>query len=269
MKYPSLIVYLGILCWHPSGLAHPGGHETIAHFSQQIALQPKQQAPYILRGIAYSNDGQFDKALADFQRAEELGDPALASFDLGVLYYRMGEFATARGYFDAVLEKQPNHTQCLEYRARSSREDGDYASAIADFRRFIELQPQPNPGHYISTAEMLSTTGPGGIEQALAVLDQGSAQIGITPQLGQYAIELELQRGRPDRAMVRQDQLQPILGDTPDWKVDKAELLLQTGDREQAVALLEAASSQLQTLRKTPARLATQDRIDRLLNSPG
>ena len=265
MKHNFVFVFLLILFIQQEGYAHPGAHAILEHFSREIELNPGEQSLYIQRGIAYSNDGQYPEAQADFERAEALGDPVVVGFDFGVLFYRMGEFDRARGYFNRFLKQFPDHAAGLEYRARLERDAGNYPAAVVDFKRMFELQAQPNPGHYISVADMLQSTGPDGIDEALEIIDQGNKKLGITPQLQQRAIELELRQKRPGKAVERMRALQPILGESPDWKVGMAELLLQVGQAEQASALVDAASLQLDTLRKTPARLALRDRISRLL----
>lgn len=244
--------------------AHPGAHASIQHFNQLIEQQPDDHTLYVQRGIALSNDGQYEAALADFRRAEELGDPVMVAFDLGVLHYRMEKFDQAKRYFDTYLEKYPNHAACLEYRARLLRDAGDFGASVADFQRVFELLERPNPGHYVSVAEMISARGETGIAPALSILDSGNAKLGVTPQLQHYAIGLELRRGRPDLAIARQVTLEPTLGQSPDWKVDMAELLLENGDKAESLRLLKIASEQLDELRKTPARLALRDRIETL-----
>ena len=69
----------------------------------------------------------------------------LVSFDLGVLHYRMAQFDSARLYFDTFLVRFPNHSACLEYRARLLRDSGDFDGAIADFRRMFERIKRPIP----------------------------------------------------------------------------------------------------------------------------
>lgn len=242
-------------------VAHPGADAALAYFNQQIREQPAQQLLYIQRGVIYSNDGQYQKALEDFRQAARLGERILVSFDLGVLHYRMGEFAAARHYFDEFLQRFPNHAACLEYRARLLRDAGDYGGAVADFRRLFELRERPNPGDFSSVASMLASAGDDAVEQALAILDQGNSMLGLTPQLQQQAIELELRRGRPDHAIDRLRRLEPLLGESPEWKVDLADLHLAYGDSEYAGRLLAEASRQLAAIRRTPARDELRERI--------
>jgi tetratricopeptide (TPR) repeat protein len=247
-------------------LAHPGASATIEHYSHEIEHDPKDQRLYILRGIAYTNDALYDEALADFKQAEKLGEPVLVSCDLGVLHYRKGEPEAALIYFDRYLDRYParGREYCLEYRARARRDAGDHAGSIRDFRRVIDLEPHPNPGHYVSVATMLTESGEGGIDEALAILDAGIAKLGLNPQLQHHAIELELKSQRPDRALARGEALRPILGDSPEWKVDMAELYLLNGAGAKADGMLKDATAQLESLRKTPARLRLRERITAL-----
>jgi tetratricopeptide (TPR) repeat protein len=242
-------------------LAHPGAHASIAHYSQLIEENPEDYTLYIRRCIAYSNDGQYTAAPADLTLAAEHGDPVWVSFDLGVLHYRMGEFDTAHNHFNTYLQRYPDHAPCLEYRARLLRDQGAYEASIADFKRVFTLLERPNPGHYISVAEMISARSNEGIEPALEILDSGSDKLGLTPQLQQYAIQLELRRKRVDLAVARMRTLQPMLGKSPEWKVAMAKLYLQSGDTAQADRLLQDAVLQLKSLRKTPARVDLRERI--------
>lgn len=249
-----LALSLILLSAHHGVRAHPGVEQALRYFDQQIEQSPRDQALHIQRGIVYSNDGQYEQARADFMRAAELGDPVLVSFDLGVLHYRMGDFAAARRYFDAWLQRFPDHAACLEYRARLLRDAGDHDGAIADFRRVFALQPRPNPGDYISVAEMLESRGDAGVAEALDLLDQGNAKLGVTPQIQRKAVALELRRKQPGRAIERLRALEPMLGESPDWKVEMGELMLAVGRREEAQIYFRQAADQLGGLRPTPAR---------------
>ena len=244
--------------------AHPGALSSIEHFSHQISHQPNQQSPWLQRGSAYSNGGYYEQALADFEQAQALGDPVVVSFSLGVLYYRMQDLERAKKYFDEYLLAFPDHLACLEYRARLLRDMGDVDAAVADFRRFFALHRQPNPGHYISAAQLLRGSGPQGIDEALTLLDEGMAALGINSQLQKLAIELELERGHPDQALARQLSLQPQLGHSPKWKVDTAHLQIWLGNTDPARALLNQAKTQLQSMRATPARIELLARVGEL-----
>ena len=254
LKLPQIIIGLYALVHLSCVFAHPNAHNQLEYLSAQIKAQAFEQSLYIQRGIAYSNDGQFEPALADFRKAESLGDPIAVAFDLGVLFYRNNELERSRLYFDTYLKYFPEYAPALEYRARVRRDAGDYQGALADFNAFFAFQPRPNPGHYISAAKMLAAMEDEGIDDALLMLDKGIEQLGLIPQLQHYAIELEMQRKRPTNAIQRLNSLEPMLGSSPGWKVQMAEISLLIDQPAKARQLLQAATAQLVTLKQTPAR---------------
>jgi len=76
--------------------AHPSAQHRIETLSEAIRAKPDEQELYLRRGQAYSNEGQLQPALADLRKAEQLGDPVLAAFDLGVVHYQLGDLQAAR-----------------------------------------------------------------------------------------------------------------------------------------------------------------------------
>jgi tetratricopeptide (TPR) repeat protein len=261
---PAVTVALAL--FNPGALAHPGVEEALRYFDSRIQQSPRDQSLHVQRGVVYSNDGQYEKARADFLRAAELGDPLLVSLHLGVLHYRTGDFAAARRYFDACLQRLPDSAACLEHRARLSRDAGDPEGAIADFSRVLALESRPDPGTYVSLADMLASRGDEGVVAALDVLDQANAKLGVTPQIQRKAIALELRREQPGRALERMRELEPTLGASPDWKVEVGELLLATGRRDEARVCFRTAVDQLGGLRLTPARQQLLHRAQNHLN---
>ena len=255
-----MIVYRLVLfsacCFFGLAHAHPGQQDQLARATRSIAQHPDTQALYIQRGMIYSTAGEFEEATADYTRAEQLGPAVLVAFDRGVLYYRMGDFGRATYYLDQYLEQFPSSAVAFEYRARTARGAGNYQRALADLNSYFELQDNPNPGHYISAAEMLREMGR--IEQALTVLDQGLDKLGTIPQLQRHAIGLELARQQTESAITRLETLRVPLNENPGWKLQMAELLILANRRSEADAFLLQAEAELAELRPTPARLELQ-----------
>lgn len=263
MKGPILIALLLVL-QSATAVAHPGAEDTLEHLTQAIQARPTDQKLYIQRGSIYSNEGRFEAALADYKKAEALGEPILVASYQGELHYRMGDFDAARKYFDTFLKHFPKHAQSLEYRARLLRDAGEHEAALADFNAYFALQKQPNPGHYISSANLLKGLEGQGIPAALEMLDQGMVRLGVIPQLQNYAIELELERKNTGNAIERLKTLEPTLGTSPDWKVSMGELLLLAGQPAQASALFDEATAQLKKLRSTVARQRVLEKLEDL-----
>jgi predicted Zn-dependent protease len=260
----SILLALSV-AWLQVGpaLAHPTEAHRIETLTEAIRAHPDEQDLYIRRGRSYANDGRLDLALTDLRKAESLGDPALAAYDLGIVLYRKGSLVEARQAFTLCLERFPNHAPALEYRARVARDAGDPAAALADFDAYFALQERPNPGDYVSAARLLEE-GEAGSDAALRMLDRGMERLGVIAQLQRPAIDLERRRGRVDSAIDRLMTLEPALGRSPDWKVDMAELLLASGRRDEALTRIGEASRQLDGLRQTAARRALRGRLEAL-----
>jgi predicted Zn-dependent protease len=239
-------------------------HETIELLTQRISAAPNEQSLYLERGIAYSSDGKAQEALADFRKAEALGDPDLVAFDLGVLFFRTGQLDEARAALTRCLARFPQHALALDYRARAARDAGDARAALRDYEALFALERDVNPGHYISAAELLAKLDGEGLSSAIAMLDRGMAALGVIPQLQQRAIAWERERGANDAALRRHDSLADALAHSPEWRVDRAELLLALGQSAEAQRELAAAAGALAVLHLTPARAELAARIEQL-----
>lgn len=256
----ALLLSLSSFSW-----SHPGAHEQIKKLSEGIKREHNNQSLYAQRGLAYSNDGQLDKAMSDYKKAASMGDPLKLAHEMGVVFYRQGKLAEALEQFDLFLRGFPKSAPSYEYRARVQRDAGNYSAAIKDLQRFLSLRSRPSPGHYVSASELFLEMDDNGYAAAIEVLDQGMQRLGVVPQLQRRAIELELLQNRPNQALKRLQSLEAVLRGGPDWQVDMAELLMKTGDKLQARFYGEKAANELKTLRPTPARLALEQRIAVLL----
>lgn len=241
--------------------AHPSDAEQIELLTMQIEADPADARLYAARGAAYSHASFYERADADFRKAEQLGDSVLVAYELAAHRERQGDLVAARIQVARFLARFPSHPAALELQARVLSRLGQREAAAASLERLLLVQSRPNPGSYVSLAKLLAEPGGAGGEAALAALDRGMARLGVIPQLQEPAIELELQRGRPAKALERLERLAPMLGEGPEWKVRKAELLLRVGRSDEARALLAAASGELVALRETPARRALTERI--------
>lgn len=259
-----------LLCIASAGGAHghAGAHAQIEWLDRQIAKTPDSQSLYIQRGITWSDDGQFEQAATDLAHAEGLGDAVNVALAIGILRYRQGDMSAALEHLNRYLEKFPGDTHALEYRARVKRDTGDLAGAVSDFEALFALRPNPDPGYYISAAEMLASDPERGTDAALALLDQGMEQLGPAPQLQQYAIDLEARRKHYPAALERLRSMQDSLGSSPQWQADMGAMQAKTGDMEASRTYYLAAQRQLLQLRQTPARQALQQRVDAALEIP-
>lgn len=240
--------------------AHPGDDHKLAYLNAQIEQQPEQQKTLIARAATYVRTGQFDLAMADFNRAKQLGDPIHIAYQLGILYLKTGEYLLAIEQFDNYLALFPGHSLSLENRAKAFRAKGEINKAIADYRTFLHIAPYTNPGHYLTVAELILSDNDHShaINEALAIIDGGISELGIVPQLQSYAIKLELRRGYPELAIKRQRTLANISRHSPQWYLDMAQLLAVAGHNDEAINHLDIGQLKLEQRKLTPAKSRLQ-----------
>ncbi len=102
------------------------------------------------RGVAYSELGDYDRAIADYGQALALvpGD-ATAIRNLRIAYVRraaasarLGDRAAAMADYDRAIELEPTHPLAYLRRGQLALERGDRDAAIADLTRARDLDPQ-------------------------------------------------------------------------------------------------------------------------------
>jgi tetratricopeptide (TPR) repeat protein len=102
------------------------------------------------RGVAYSELGDYDRAIGDYGQALALvpGD-ATAIRNLRIAYIRraaasarLGDRAAAVADYDRAIELEPNHPLAYLRRGQLALERGDRAAAVADLTRARDLDPQ-------------------------------------------------------------------------------------------------------------------------------
>ncbi|NIB37962.1 hypothetical protein HBA55_00115 [Pseudomaricurvus alkylphenolicus] len=251
-------------CLSGPGYAHPGHESRLEQINALIKDNPGEQTVYILRATEYSRMGEWDLADRDFNTAANLGDASALWFEQGRHQYRQGHFEVAYQLFNRYSLQHPNDANGLLYQARSAAQLQQWQRAFTKYRQHFNVNKNAHPGDYLSAAQLLASHHDDGIEQALQLLDQGLRELGNGSHLQRFAVELELRRGEVQKAIQRWRDLQPMLGESPAWKVDMAKLLLADSNNREADLLLAQADSQLQALRITPARIELLNNIKTL-----
>lgn len=101
------------------------------------------------RGVAYSELGDFDRAIADYERALQLrpGDPKslrnlrIAHTRRGLAAARVGEVDRALGDLTRAIELEPEHPTAYVRRAELRLERGEVDAAIGDLETAARLAP--------------------------------------------------------------------------------------------------------------------------------
>ena len=114
----------------------------IADFSQAVKLDRKLAAAYNNRGLAYRAKGDNDRAIADFSMAAKI-DPnyALAFSNRGNAYFDKREYDRAIGDLNQAIKLNPNYVRAYYDRGIAYGAKGDSRARHAGFRPCSQARP--------------------------------------------------------------------------------------------------------------------------------
>ena len=232
---------------------HDGLHGQIEALTRELERGPDARL-YLRRAELHRLHGAREEALVDLGRAEALA-PELAGPSLcrARLELDAGRLESARDFVERHLARFPDDAAALLVRAELALQRGAIADAVRDYDRAL-LRLPADPDVHLARAEALVALGPGGVERALAGLDEALASLGPVAALELFAIELERARGRFDDALARLDDVAARSARQERWLVQRGEILREAGRPAEALAAYGAARVALDAL---PARLSS------------
>lgn len=150
--------------------AAPSSAARVEACSALIEAGKETASSYRHRGLSHAENGDYDKALADYDRALQL-DPkdAVALTNRGNIYRDDEEYERALADYDAALQFAPDDGDVHYSRALVLIELREYDRAIADFDRAVALKPDFATA-YIDRG--ITHVSRGSYDRALADFDQ-------------------------------------------------------------------------------------------------
>src|SRR5690554_5100022 len=107
-KYESNHIYYSNLGTFQRNLGKP--KDALKSYNKSIKLNDKFALAYTNRAKLYSELNEPDKAIKDYNKAIYIEPYSeIALLDLGMIYVKKGDFATARKYFEKLLTKYPDN----------------------------------------------------------------------------------------------------------------------------------------------------------------
>jgi len=99
------------------------------------------------RGLAYSKEGQYDKALLDFGSAISMSpDDAIAFNNRAGVFYKKREYVNAVTDYSTAIHLAPNSAATYNNRGYMYSGKGEFDKAMSDYNTAIRLdQNFPNP----------------------------------------------------------------------------------------------------------------------------
>jgi tetratricopeptide (TPR) repeat protein len=206
--------------------------EALTEFDQLVAGDPNYTEYYIDRGNTARMNGDGERAIADYDRACELGIPfPEVYYNRGDLHAENGDLADAIDDFSRVLDMEPDHLDARISRAELLIETGDLAAAAADLAEGLALHPGNAALHALDGLAALLADDR---ERAQARLDRAlSIDPGLAAALAHRGV-LAAASGDPERAAADFTQALTILGDDPDLRYQRGLAYLDLGDQARA-----------------------------------
>lgn len=226
-------------------------------------------ALYLARGELHRQHQSWDEAESDYARAAQL-DPNLAAVDFCRAQWLadLGKLEAARALFDKGLARCPSDGGAFLGRARVRAKLGERPSAIADFRRGLELAREPAPADFVELAQLWLAEGQP--EEALRSLDAGLKRLGPVSALQVLALELECERKNHAAALARLESLLAQATRKENWLARQGDVLLAANRPAEARKSYEAALAAVRLLpsrlQQGPAMLNLQSRVNAALS---
>jgi tetratricopeptide (TPR) repeat protein len=115
----------------------------IADFDKAIAIDPTLEAAYVRRGNARYGKADYDNALADYAKAVQLNpNDAIASFNICNTQYQRKAYQDALTACNTALKLDPTYSPAFDSRGLVKNLLGDLDGAIADDTQAIAINKQ-------------------------------------------------------------------------------------------------------------------------------
>ena len=123
--------------------------QAIADYTQVIQLKPDYAEAYNNRGVVYANQQNYTQAIADYTQAIQLklGD-AEAYYNRGKAYTNQQNYTQAIADYNHALKIEPDDAEAYYNRGVVYDNQQNYAQAIADYTQALKLKPDFAEAYY-------------------------------------------------------------------------------------------------------------------------
>jgi tetratricopeptide (TPR) repeat protein len=120
--------------------------KALADFDKAIQLGYREAHAFSSRGLFYAATSDFEKAVADFTTAiENGGNDSVAYINRAAAYMSLGKYEEAITDYGKILESAPDSGAIYQQRAIAKKLIGKLDESIADFDKSIEINKENIP----------------------------------------------------------------------------------------------------------------------------
>lgn len=114
-----------------------------------IIKSPHKARPHYNRGSIYFQQGNFTKAIPDFNEAIQLNPNYIAAYvNLGIIYDTDGNFPQAMSNYNKVIEIDPYLQEAYYNRGVCYSHQGNLTKALLDYSQTIAIDPHSTKAYY-------------------------------------------------------------------------------------------------------------------------
>lgn len=124
-------------CWCEKGKLDEAGKE----YQRACKLDPKSPLPYLGNGTLYMLRKEYQKALAEFEKAIKIEARFSYIAARGGAYLMLEDYPKALADLDKALKTEPSHVPALTNRGSCFTHQQEYAKAEKDFARADQIDP--------------------------------------------------------------------------------------------------------------------------------
>ena len=117
--------------------------EALADFDKAIELGYEEAHAFSSRGLFHASRGDMEKAIADYNRAMEIDSDDVAPLvNRAAVFMNQGEFDQAIADYTKALEKEPDSISLHSQRAIAHKATGEFDEAISDYDAILDKHPE-------------------------------------------------------------------------------------------------------------------------------
>jgi tetratricopeptide (TPR) repeat protein len=229
--------------------------KAVQDYSLFILLNPTFSEAYHLRGLAYAQLNDLDRAMADMNQSLEYPQASEQSTgtiysDRALLFLQENDAESALKDFDASITAAPDLPDTYSRRARLYLLGGQYQDALKDYDKLIELAPDYSAGY---AGRAFANTRLGNADEALSDYDH---LIELEPDnAGAYAERAIVKVGltKYDAALVDMNAAIKLQPDDPSLYLQRGIVNIALNDQP------AAAADYLEWIRKQETRSVDGD----------
>jgi tetratricopeptide (TPR) repeat protein len=246
----GFILLASFVCLLGSAIAfaHESPTHAIADLTRRLDTAHADVSLRLERAELFRLTGEFDRAEADLDTVFALEpESARARLCRGALELDRGRPSLALPWLDAYAVGHPNDPEVRRLSGRALQRLGRPADALIELDAVVGLQGRVTPDDYLVRAQVQREAGWSN-ERVLMGLDEGRARLGEPIGLELASIDLELELGTFDRALVRLDRIAPRYERKEVILERRAAILTAAGRTEEARGAYAAALAELASL---------------------